>query len=98
MTFIEIFEAVGTLFVGILVIKISVMAIRIMGSDTSTYERNKRLSGGVLSTLRGRINPRSEQDHDYITQKGLARNIDNNQWVEQGALSDHAIHSILRKD
>jgi hypothetical protein len=98
MTVLEIFEAIGTFFVGMVVIKLLVMALRIYTSDKNTYKRNNRLSGGVMSTLRGGVNPRSEQDYDYITQKGLARNIDTNQWVEQGALSDYAVHSILRKD
>jgi len=81
---------------GFVAITLVMLGLRILFADNADYSRNKERSGGLLGPLVGRIPTRFNGSRDFRVKAGLAINR-KNQWVEQGALSEEAIDTVLAK-
>jgi len=63
----------------------------------SEYESNRVRSGKVKDAILGRVNTYHNGCRDSSVHAGIVVDKRTNTWVEQGALSDGAIDSVLRR-
>ncbi|MHB8783398.1 MAG: hypothetical protein ACYDAX_08290 [Desulfobacteria bacterium] len=68
---------------------------KIWKSDQGDYQQNKDLTEKYLDPKSGTISARRDGVRDYRIKAGLAVNMRNRVWVEQGALSEESIDNIL---
>ena len=68
------------------------MAWRILTAPTPSFELLGGLSGNFSETLQGKL--ASIDDHqEILTVRSLAFDLKNNNWVDEGRLSDEAVDS-----
>lgn len=72
------------------------MAIAILRSDRSAYERTRVRARSTTAALKGEVPTSYDGARDYQVAAGIAIDRRNNRWVEQGKLSNEAIANVLR--
>jgi hypothetical protein len=69
--------------------------LRVYLMDRSEYQRNQARSPSLLSVLRGEAPTFYDGVRDERVAAGVARDLKNNKWVEQGKLSEEAVSNVL---
>lgn len=72
-----------------------IVGIKILISEKGEYEATRNLTGGIRNALSGRVKTVRGGIRDCRVKAGLAIDKKTNQWVEQGALSEETINSVL---
>jgi len=83
------------IFLGSAAITLVMLALRIMFSAKSDYQTNFEHSSSFRDVLRGKVRTTYDGSRDFTVKAGLAIDTNTNEWIEQGALSDEAIDTIL---
>jgi len=81
---------------GLLSISMLVVSYRILKAPSGEFSRNHERIAGIKNLLRGTIPTKHGVARDFRVRAGLAITPDN-QWEEQGALSEEAIDSVLQR-
>lgn len=79
---------------GIISIVVFILGLRILSADTACYQQNYERSKRFRDVLFGRVRTKHNGTRDFRVRAGLVVNR-NNQWEEQGTLSEEAVDSVL---
>lgn len=96
MGFVFILKCIGIVFFSVVATISFFIALKIL-SRQSEYESNKTKTNGVSNAILGRVNTIHNGCRDSSIHAGVVVDKKTNLWVEQGALSDGAIDSVLRR-
>lgn len=73
-----------------------IAGIKIIFADKSIYKANFKATGGFVNPIKGTVSSFREGGRDHRVCAGLGYDIRNQCLIEQGALSDESVESILR--
>ena len=93
----EILRYVALLATGLVGVSSLLLAYRIWSGDKIAWERNRRLSGGLMRVMRGEVPTMADGGRTYQVSAGIAIDRKTRKWKPQGRLSDEAIASALRR-
>lgn len=92
----ELIKAILLCVSGFVAITTFAIGVKVLFSDTTEYNRNRRKTGNWKNPWRGTLSTCCEGNgRDHNVSAGLAVDLKANKWVEQGRLSDEAIDAIL---
>jgi hypothetical protein len=80
----------------IAVLLLAFRLVRVYINDRSEYVRNKERSPSMKAVIRGELPNFHDAVRDERVAAGVAVDVRNNVWVEQGKLSEEAVSSVLR--
>ena len=85
--------------VGILILVLASLAIftmiKLMNGSSSSYRRNKEITGGFNNVIMGKVNTYRGGNRNYRVSAGIAYSSKEGKWVSMGAISDASIDSML---
>lgn len=80
--------------VGICFLRVGFLLMR---GDANEYERNRSRVGAWQNIIRGTVPTKYDGTRDDRLAAGVAIDVRNNRWVEQGRLSDEALQDVLAR-
>ena len=72
------------------------ITLKLILTSPYNYKKISKINGSFWDVLKGCSPTRHNGYRDYQKKAGLAVDLKNNKWIEQGTLSEDSLDSILR--
>jgi len=69
--------------------------IKIVCGSSSSYRRNKDITGGLGNVIMGKVDTYRGGTRDYRVSAGMVYSSKEDKWISRGAISDASIDSML---
>jgi len=84
--------AVTLLVFGLRILRVGYLVLR---GNSGIYERNRERVGTIWAPFAGKVPTKFDGARDDLVAAGVAIDLKENKWVEQGRLSDEALQDAL---
>ena len=69
--------------------------LKLLGGSSSSYRRNKDITGGLSNVIMGKVDTCRGGNRDYRVSAGMVYSSVESKWIPRGAISDASIDSML---